>query len=40
MFANQPKIIGKVLRLVYRTLATHLIRNGYIKLRSTRVRSR
>ena len=40
MSANQPKMIGKVLRLIYRTLATHLVGNGYIKLWSTRARSR
>jgi len=27
--------MGKILGLVYRALVTHLIRNGYIKLRHT-----
>ncbi len=38
LFARQPAVMGKVLGIVYRTIATHLIHKaGYIKPRHTLV---
>jgi hypothetical protein len=33
LFASQPKVMGKALGIVYRTIATHLTRNPVLQKR-------
>ena len=41
LFASQPKIMGKALGIIYRSIATHLSHNaGYKKSTATPVQSR